>query len=440
MNTGFLIKKSSGSGVVASLANKSITEPNYQPENGLQKQIIRKFKRRKVYSHFRENIWGVDLADMQSLSKYNKGIKYLLCAIDLFSKHVWVVLLKDKKGISIVNAFQKIISKGRKPNKIWVDQGGEFYNNLFKRFLKINNIEMYSTHNEGKSVVAEKFIRTLKSKSFKHMTAISKNAYFAVLHDIVNKYNNTVHRTITTKPIDVTSDSYAEYNDDSNEDKPKFKVGDHVRILIYKNVYAQSWSKEVFAVSKIKDTVLWAYVISDLNGESIAGAFYEKELQKTNQKELRIEKVLKEKVIKCMSSGKDTIVVLIVGLIKKTFIKMSQYFPKKFRSFGGNINVKIDLSNYGIRTDLKNVTHVDNFALKTNLASLKTEVDKLDIDQLATVPVDLSKLSEVVKNDVVKKAVYDNLAAKVNNIDTSDFALKTKYQTYKAELEKKLIM
>ena len=87
MNTGFLIKKSSGSGVVASLANKSITEPNYQPENGLQKQIIRKFKRRKVYSHFRENIWGVDLADMQSLSKYNKGIKYLLCAIDLFSKY-----------------------------------------------------------------------------------------------------------------------------------------------------------------------------------------------------------------------------------------------------------------------------------------------------------------------------------------------------------------
>ena len=105
-------------------------------------EIIRKFKRRKVYSSFRDNIWGVDLADMQSLSKYNKGIKYLLCAIDLFSKYAWVVPIKDKKGTSIVNAFQKIISEGRKPNKIWVDQGGEFYNNLFKRFLKINNIEM----------------------------------------------------------------------------------------------------------------------------------------------------------------------------------------------------------------------------------------------------------------------------------------------------------
>ena len=119
---------------------------------------------------------------------------------------------------------------------------------------------------------------------------------------------------------------------------------------------------------------------------------------------------------------------------------MSQYFPKPFRSFGGNINVKVDLSNYATKTDLKNVTHVDtsNFALKTNLASLKTEVDKLDIDKLAPVPVDLSKLSDVVKKDVVKKTVYDKPAAKVNNIDTSDFVLKTKYQTGKTELEKKI--
>ena len=135
-------KKSSGSGFNA--------EPSYQLENKLHKQIIRRFKKRKVYSSFRENYWGVNLADMQSLSKYNKGIKYLLCAIDLCSKYAWVVPLKDKKGISIVNAFQKIISERRKPNKIWVDQSGEFYNNIFERFLKINNIQMYSTYNEEK--------------------------------------------------------------------------------------------------------------------------------------------------------------------------------------------------------------------------------------------------------------------------------------------------
>ena len=124
---------------------------------------------------------------MQSLSKYNKGNNYLLCESDLFSKYAWVVSLKDKKGVSVVNAFQKIIWEGRKPNKKWVDQGSEFYYNSFKDFLKINDTEMNSTYNEGKSVATERFIRTLKNKIFKHMTAISKNVYFDVLDDIVNK-------------------------------------------------------------------------------------------------------------------------------------------------------------------------------------------------------------------------------------------------------------
>ena len=149
---------------------------------------------------------------MQSLSKYDKGIKYLLCAIDLFSKYVWVIPIKHKKRTNIVNAFKKIISEKRKPNKIWVDQRSEFYNKSLKDFLKTNNTEMYSTYNEGKSFVAERFIRTLKNKIFTHMTAISKNIYFDVLDDIVNKYNNTVHRTIKMKPVDVTDDYYAEYN------------------------------------------------------------------------------------------------------------------------------------------------------------------------------------------------------------------------------------
>ena len=162
----FFDKKSKGTGIT--------NEINYQLANEVHKAIIRKFKKRKVYSSFRENIWGEDLADMQSLNKYNKGIKYLLCAIDLFSKYAWVVPLKDKKGLSIVNAFLEIISKGRKPNKIWVDRDSEFYNNSFKDFLKMNNIEIYSTYNEGKSVIAERFIKTLKNKIFKHMTAISK--------------------------------------------------------------------------------------------------------------------------------------------------------------------------------------------------------------------------------------------------------------------------
>ena len=141
---------------------------------------------------------------MQSLSRKNKSIKYLLCAIDLYSKYAFVIPLKDKKGISIVNAFDKIIKQSnRKPNKIWVDQGGEFYNNFFERWLSDNDINMYSTYNEGKSVVAERFIRTLKNKLSKHMKTTSKNVYYEVSDDVVNKYNNTKHSTIKMKSIDV---------------------------------------------------------------------------------------------------------------------------------------------------------------------------------------------------------------------------------------------
>ena len=119
---------------------------------------------------------------------------------------------------------------------------------------------------------------------------------------------------------------------------------------------------------------------------------------------------------------------------------MSQHFPKPYEPFGGDINVKIDLSNYATKTDIKNISHIDtsSFALKSNLASLKTEIDKLDVKKLVSVPVDLSKLSDVVKNEVVKKTVYDKLATKVNSIDTRGFVLKTKYDADKVELENKI--
>ena len=138
---------------------------------------------------------------------------------------------------------------------------------------------MYSTYYEGKSVLAERFIRTLKNKIFKHMTAVSKNVYFDVLDDIVNKYSNTVHRTIKMKPIDVVTDSYGEYNEDSNEAKPKFKVGDHVRISKYKKVFAKGYMQKLLLLAKLN--ILYSSVdIRNLNGERIAGSFYEKELQK----------------------------------------------------------------------------------------------------------------------------------------------------------------
>ena len=139
---------------------------------------------------------------------------------------------------------------------------------------------MYSTFNKGKSVVAERFIRTFKNKIYKHMTAISKNVYADVLDDFVNKYNDTVDKAIKMKPIDITNDSFAEYNEESNKKDPEFKIGDHVRIKKYKNIfakgYAPNWSEKVFVINEINNTAPWTYAISDLNGEEITGSFYEK--------------------------------------------------------------------------------------------------------------------------------------------------------------------
>ena len=172
---------------------------------------------------------------------------------------------------------------------------------------------MYSTHSEGKSVVAERFIRTLNNKIYKYMTSISKNIYIDKLDDIVNEYNNTYDRTIKMKPINVKKNTYINIDKEINDKDPKFRVGDHVKISKYKNIfpkgYTLNWSEQIFVIKKVKNTVPWTYVINDLNGEKIIGTCYEKELQKTNQKEFIIEKVIKKE---------DMIIHLIAGLIKKT--------------------------------------------------------------------------------------------------------------------------
>ena len=146
---------------------------------------------------------------MQLINTFNQGFRFLLCVIDIFSKYAWAVPLKDKKGITVTNVFQKILKESnRKPNKIQVDKGSEFYNNSFKKWLKDNDVEMYSTQNEGKSVVAERFIKTLKTKICKYITSVSKNVYIDKLNDIVNEYNNKYHRTIKMKPVYVKDNTY----------------------------------------------------------------------------------------------------------------------------------------------------------------------------------------------------------------------------------------
>ena len=155
---------------------------------------------------------------------------------------------------------------------------------------------MYSTNNEGKSVIAERFIKILKNKIHKYMTSISKNVYIDKLDDIVRKYNNTYHTSIKMKPADVTDNTSIGFKKEVNDKNPKFKVGDHVRISKYKNifpkVYMPNWSEEIFIIKKIKP---WLYVLNDLNGEEIIGTFYENELQKIKQNKFRLEKVIKRK-------------------------------------------------------------------------------------------------------------------------------------------------
>ena len=168
-----------------------------------------------------------------------------------------------------------------------------------KSFLQINDIEIYSTHNEGKSVIAERFIRTLQNKIYKYMTSISKNVYIDKLDDIVNKYNNRYYSTIKMKPANVKLNTHFNSSKEINDKDPKFKIGDIVRISKYENIftkgYVPNWSEEVFVIRKVKNTVPWKYVISDLKGKELVGRFYEKELQKTNKKEFRVEKVIKGK-------------------------------------------------------------------------------------------------------------------------------------------------
>ena len=175
--------------------------------------------------------------------------------------------------------------------------------------------------NEGKSVVTERFIRTLKNEIYTYKTSVSKNVYIDQSDGIVNKYNNTYHSTIKMKPVDVKPNTYIESSKEINNKNPKFKIDDTVRISKYKNIFAKgyipNWS-EVFVIKKVKNTVPWTYVINDLKGEEIDGTFYKNELQKANQKEFRIEKVIKRKGDKLYVNGKDTIICLIVGSMKKT--------------------------------------------------------------------------------------------------------------------------
>ena len=184
-----------------------------------------------------------------------------------------------------------------------------------KSWLEKKAIEMYSTHNDGKSVVAERFFRTLKTKIYQYMTSISKNVYIDELDEIVNKYNNT-YSIIKMKPVDVYTSTCIDSNKEVNDEDPKFKIDDIAKTTKCKNIFAKGYvpncSEEIFVIKKLKNTVPWTYVIINLKGEEIVGMFYEKELRKANQKGFRVGKLIKRKRDN-MLNAKDTIIHIIAG-------------------------------------------------------------------------------------------------------------------------------
>ena len=199
----------------------------------LHKPIKRKFTKRRVFVNGIDKIWGADLADMTALSKYNEGYRFLLLVIDIFSKYGWIIPLKNKQGVTTADALETIF-KERKPKKLWVDNGTEFYNNNVKGL-----VELYSTKNEEKSSIVERWIRTMKEKIWKYFTDNNTYTYIDVLPDLVEDYNNTVHSSIKMTPVEASKkeneltvwrnlypDRYK-----INPLTPKFSVGDEVRIV-----------------------------------------------------------------------------------------------------------------------------------------------------------------------------------------------------------------
>ena len=286
-----------------------------QLANEIHKPVRRKFEKRRVIITGKnsnspvDNTWTADLVDMQPYSRWNRGYKYLLTVLDVFSKYAWVVPIKDKKGETITKAFRVIVGK-RKPVYLWTDKGTEFYNSDFKEYLKENGITLYSTQNVEKSSVIERFNRTLKSKMFKQFTIQNSTVFTDILPQIVEAYNDTYHSTIKMTPQEASlkkNESIAYLNSYHDEPfpkfkKPSFKEGDKVRISKYRGIFDKSykgnWSEELFVIYKTQPTIPITYRINDLLGEDIKGSFYEQELQKADQEVYRIEKVLKKRLQK----------------------------------------------------------------------------------------------------------------------------------------------
>ena len=255
--------------------NKILSEELHKPKR-------KNYPRRRIIVNHIDEIFAADLVEMQKFAKLNKGYRYLLTCIDIFSKFAWVIPLKDKRGITIKNALEKIFNK-RKPKFLWTDNGKEFYNKQVQNLLNENNIKLYSTNNsEIKSAVVERFNRTFKNMMYKKFTE-NNTIFYNILDELVKNYNNKYHSTIKMSPIEGSKKINEKkikniYNFEKTKKPFKFKIGDKVRISLEKNIFEKSyetnWTEEIFVIYDIKYSNVPYYYLKDLNNEKLQGTFY----------------------------------------------------------------------------------------------------------------------------------------------------------------------
>ena len=288
----------------------------------LHKPVRYNFLRNRVIVTEIDGQWQADLVDISSLAHFNKGYKFLLTCIDVFSKFSWVVPLKNTSGESLVNGFQSILDLGRSSEKLQT----EFLNRNFQSFLKEKDIHFFTTNSELKASVVERFNHTLKTHMWKYFTAKNTLVYIDILQDIVHGYNNSYHQSIGQAPASVSLLNVGQVRSKlygNSWAKPirelKFKLGDQVHIskscCTFKKGYLPSWTQKIFIVTKIIPRVPPVYQLRDYADDEIEGVFYAKELQKVQKSDdiYKIEKILAEK----KENSKVKVLVKWLGYDKK---------------------------------------------------------------------------------------------------------------------------
>ena len=296
----------------------------------LHRPVRRRYRRNRVYVNGIDDQWQADLVDVAALSRHNRGIRFLLTCIDIFSKYAWVLPVKDKRGPTIAKALDDILRE-RTPRKLQTDKGSEFFNKDVKKMLRSYDVHLFATHNETKASIVERFNRTFKEKMWKYLTARNTVKYLDVLPKLVEGYNRGYHRSIGRSPDSVNAKNELEVwhhlypKEKENDPQYRFNVGDRVRLSMnvrqFRKSYLPGWTEEIFTIVKRIPRVPVVYALEDWGGEPIEGTFYETELQRVYKDEndtFKIEKILRRRKNK---NGK-----------MQYFVKWKGY-PSKFNSW-----------------------------------------------------------------------------------------------------------